>query len=376
MKVALAIARLSGGGAERSTMLLIKRLMHAHGVEFDVYTRGPVSGVLAGVRVFATPACRSSRWVSSASYIGLSVPRLVARKPYIIHAVQAYSPATIGVLAKSITRAPVIVKLTGSAELGEVAEIRRLPFSRTRVRLLSRVDRFVALTRIMGAELQSLGIPADRIEQIPNGVEIPPLAGVQRARKEVRRILGIGDSRFVALFVGRLSSEKRIDVLINAWREVTARIPDAVLLIVGAGGGVRDVEQPLRTQAASAVQAGSVVFVGQLADPQAYYAAADVFVLPSESEGMSNALLEAMASGLPVVTTQIPANEEVVQDGVHGVAVPAGDSRVLAEALLALAGEPDVRARMGAATRRTIEEGFSIDSVAGRYYDLYRRLNG
>ena len=120
--------------------------------------------------------------------------------------------------------------------------------------------------------------------------------------------------------------------------------------------------------------ADRVQFVGAVADPADYLRAADVFVLPSVAEGMSNSLLEAMATALPCVVSGIGGNTDLIADGQTGRLVGAATPEAWSQTLLELLEDPGGARRLGAAARRRIDSGFALNVVADRYLDLYRRM--
>jgi len=144
------------------------------------------------------------------------------------------------------------------------------------------------------------------------------------------------------------------------------------LILVGDG----PLRNRLEARAASGSLAGHVTFVGARTDVAEYLRAADLLVLPSRAEGMSNALLEAMACGIPVVASDLPANREVVgRDGRTGCLVAPEDAPGLARAIETLAKAPAGRREIGAAARALVEERFDIRKVAERYRSLYAQLS-
>ena len=153
----------------------------------------------------------------------------------------------------------------------------------------------------------------------------------------------------VAVWVGLLGAVKRVDLLLDA----VAQVPGLRLVVVGDG--------PLRDQVgrrcAAPDLAGRVQLAGQVSDPASLLAQADVFVLTSDAENCPLSLLEAMASGLPVVSTAVGGVPEVVRDGVDGLLCPAGDLAAVTSALGRLAADADLRARLGASARRRILDG-------------------
>jgi glycosyltransferase involved in cell wall biosynthesis len=238
---------------------------------------------------------------------------------------------------------------------------------RTGVRfILRRADLIVALSARACEDLVTyIGIPADRIRIVPNGV---PSAGFPlsdpSSRPAARIHIGIADLPTV-LYAGALVPEKGVDVAIEA----AARLPDIQLLVVGDGP-----ERGHLEALGQRVAPNRVVFAGTLAWPQAAYAAADAVVLPSRGgDSMPAVLVEAGYSGLPVVATPIGSIEEIVADGLTGIIVPADDPAALSDGIgLALASG----VILGAAARRYCLERFDIDVVAARWEDVLQEAAG
>ena len=218
--------------------------------------------------------------------------------------------------------------------------------------------RFVVLAGHQENDLLAKGVPPDRIFRVPNGVEIPAGAADLSSRE--------------ALFVGNFSQsveEKAFDVLLEAWAMVAQKDPLAHLVLLGDGDST-----PWRNMADALGLGASVRFAGWVAEPSDYYRRAAMFVLPSRSEGMSNALLEAQSWGLPCVVSDIPGNRAVVADGANGLIVPAGNVQALADAVVHLLGDAELRGRLGRAGREKAGKEFGLPTVAERLATVYRRL--
>lgn len=171
----------------------------------------------------------------------------------------------------------------------------------------------------------------------------------------------------VIVTVARLSPEKDIANLLRAAKRVVAEFPDARFEIAGDGPCRADLMK--LTEALNLGQ--HVVFHGEVRDIPSLLARARLFVLPSQSEGISLTLLEAMARGLPLVTTCVGGNPEVVADGVTGMLVPSGDPPALAQAIGTLLREPDRGRRMGRAGRERVENCFDIRKMMTQYESMY-----
>jgi glycosyltransferase involved in cell wall biosynthesis len=170
--------------------------------------------------------------------------------------------------------------------------------------------------------------------------------------------------------ISRLAWKKGIRHLIEATPYILESAPDAHVVIAGDG--------PLRAELEANADAlgvrDRVLFLGSRADTIELMAAFDVFVLPSVVEGMSNALLEAMAVGRPVVVTDVGGNPEVVVDGETGLVVPPADPHQLAASIVKLLEAPELAAEMGAAGRRRVLEHYQIDVMTRRIEELYEEL--
>ena len=203
-------------------------------------------------------------------------------------------------------------------------------------------------------------VPPGKLMVVRNGVDLGQFGAVARQPALPR-------GRLVT--VGRLDPIKDQATMLRAVRMAADRIPGLRLDIVGDGPSRQDLEA---LRAALGLD-GRVTFLGYHADVAPLLSAADAFVLSSISEGVSIALLEAMASGLPAIATDVGGNREVIVDGVTGVLTPAGSAEALAEAIVRLESDPAVLERMGLASRRRVEEEFNLHRVVARYEALYRR---
>jgi L-malate glycosyltransferase len=172
------------------------------------------------------------------------------------------------------------------------------------------------------------------------------------------------------VYVGRLHEQKGLDVLLTALAAVQSS-PSPALSLVGTG----PFEERLRALVYELGISGDVEFAGVRQSLTPLLHGADVFVLPSRAEGLSNSLLEAMAIGLPVVASAIPGNTDVIQSGVNGLLSDPGDPAALADALERLLSDGGLRRRLGEAARRTVEERFALEEVAARYRELYEELS-
>lgn len=222
------------------------------------------------------------------------------------------------------------------------------------------------------------GYPAEKIHVIRNGAHVPRL-DVAAERKRIRSELGIPASAKVAIMVSRLNPKKGVEDFIDTLPRVLAQLPDAWLVIAGnvvlASPGHEDAY--LKELAERARRLGAperILFTGLRRDVPSLLACADVSVLPSYSEGLPNSVIEAMASGLPVVATRVGGVPELVRPRHTGFLVPPGDVDSLAEALVTVLANPFLGKRLGEAGRVQIQSEFSFEKMFRETVALYARV--
>ncbi len=296
-------------------------------------------------------------WTLRRALIGL------ADQADVVHCHQGLWEAAAAGWARPKMTVPVVVQPAASGPYGEYSIWQRTRGADRLRRWILRCDHFVAISAEIEQELRAWGVPATRITRLASGVDTDEFAP---GRSELEDRL---PPRPRVLFVGRLHAQKNLPVLLHAWREVL-RGDSGSLLVVGDGPE----QVSLKTLATELGIADSVCWIGSTPDVLAYYRAADVFVLPSASEGMSNALLEAMATGLPPVVTRIGGNTDLVESERTGLVVAPDSVPALAEALRRLLRDRSLRQRLGQAARQHIVAHYSLASVVDRYELLYTRL--
>jgi UDP-glucose:(heptosyl)LPS alpha-1,3-glucosyltransferase len=227
-----------------------------------------------------------------------------------------------------------------------------------------RVRTLAAVSNGVAAELRR-HYPAARVVTTANGVDTDRYRPDAVLRDDVRRREGVQPTELVSLFVGGDWNHKGLAVAILGIGELErASVCDVRLWVVGRGD-----EERLRRLARSCGVEARVRFFGQQADPRPFYQAADLFLMPSRYEAFSLAMLEAAASGLPLVTTPVNGTAELVGDDAGGIIIERSPAAVAA-AIARLRSEPSLRARMGAAAReRSLPYGWgeSIDSILDEY---------
>ena len=230
--------------------------------------------------------------------------------------------------------------------------------------VLRSFDQVVAVSEDVRRRLLGAGVKQQKIHLVRNGVVVEVFADAQQRRKARR---GVDSSIRVGL-VGRLAPEKGVDVFLRAASEVAARFPTAQFLIAGDGPDRATLQALLKDLGLL----GRAELVGRQDDMPGVFASLDLLVSASRHEGLPIALLEGMASGLPVVATSVGAVPQVVQDGQTGLLVEPEDPKALGEAIARLLADPDEREAFGVAGRMRVMEHFSARRMASDYMAVYR----
>lgn len=229
----------------------------------------------------------------------------------------------------------------------------------------------MVLNEGMIAEAIADGFPREQLVWMPNPVD----TGVFRPARpgetaEWRRRHGIPGDADVVIYVGRLSREKGLPGLLKGFAAASRNAPDAVLLLVGDGALLAE----LQTLAKELnLRPGQIRFIGRVPVNEVpfWLGASDIYALTSPNEGFSCALLEAMSAGLASVVSAIPANLQLIDDGVHGLTVPWDDAQAIGEAFLRLFGDAEWAEKMGGAARQRVVENYSTERVIERYEKVF-----
>ncbi|MHC5538645.1 glycosyltransferase family 4 protein [Singulisphaera rosea] len=281
----------------------------------------------------------------------------------VVHTHQALWEAVATGLGRTWLRgAPTLVQPASSGYYGEAEELARtrgFPLLRRAILLNSS---FAAISEDIERQWRGLGVSSEKMTRTASGVDAEHFRpGTSALEKDLL-------PRPRVVFTGRLHPQKNLDVLLEAWPQVASRTT-ANLILIGQG--------PERDRLTAKVQAlgisGRVQFTGALPDPADALRAADVFVLPSVAEGMSNSLLEAMSTGLPCLATNIGGNTDLLKDGV-GILVEPDRPQEWTDALIEVLENRSRAKQLGDAARRRIEDEYALPVVVDRYLKLYREL--
>jgi glycosyltransferase involved in cell wall biosynthesis len=241
--------------------------------------------------------------------------------------------------------------------------------------MLKRADCAIAISGEITARLAQFGAAPKKVVQIPNVVDLSIFSpATAERRRALRERFGLNSETIAVLYVGRLSRAKGVMMLIEGWSRINAKYPEARLVMVGGGADSWDnCEADIVEYVRAHALGRSVTLAGHSTAVHEYLQAADLFVSPSDYEGFSLTLVEAMGCALPIVTTAVGAAPEIIDNGVSGFLCAPKDEQSWQSALESALGQqsrwPDVGRRA-----RAVAEGFDIPQVVARYLALLREL--
>lgn len=345
------------GGAERQ-LLGLANYMSSGDLEVTIFTRS-LEKVSSREFFSGTLVIRAAGFCYPYFFlVRLFFHIIKNRKKYsIIHVHTLNSPMLVSVLAGFFLKIPVIVKVTRSGKGSQLARIKKSVFYGTLSIVLFKVaSRVIAITSDVRSSLINLGVPENKIVDIPNGVEV--YAGIEKQYKSIKFV-----------YIGRLIKRKRVDLLLSCWADADTGNRSKLEII----GGGPELER-LKKLACKLNINSSVEFSGCLPHAQIMETLdnSQVFVLPSDSEGMSNALLEAMSFGNAVIVARIDANNELVMHKKTGLNFDTKED--LVKSLALLAKNSNEVARLSQEAKSYVTANFSFQTVANAYIELYREL--
>jgi glycosyltransferase involved in cell wall biosynthesis len=299
----------------------------------------------------------------------VAVRRLAAhlreRRTDVLHA-HMFRAELLGARAARLAGTPAFVATVHSSRVRSADDVAAL------AALNPLFDHLVAPSEFIAAKLRREGRGPVPLTVAPNGVDLERFAHPSPAtRRAARTSLGVPVDAFLVGVVARLEPEKGHRHLLAAWPAVSEAIPQAWLVVAGTGsldGSLRDQARAMPDEIAH-----RVVFAGDQTDVPALTAALDLAALPSIREAQGIALLEAMASGVPVVASAVGGIPETVRDDREGLLVPPVDPAALSTAIVRLARDESTRARLAASGRRRVEDRFGLDGSVRQITTVYEQ---
>jgi sugar transferase (PEP-CTERM/EpsH1 system associated) len=369
LRIIHVINSLGVGGAERGTLKVMEGLDAQHFDQNLCTIRG------ADPQLAYSPLLKDRLLMAGQAKPGFQflLFQLVSifrnRKPHIVHS--RNWGAIEAVLAGRIAGVPVVIHSEHGYELDMLSglPLRRRALRRACYPMCDAV--FTVSRQLQEYHGAQVGISPKQIRVIPNGVDTRLYAPDEYRRQQARERFGFAPEHFVLGSVGRLVPIKGHDTMLRAGEVLLERNKNVRLLIVGAGPELERLRSYVES---SPLLKNRVVFAGAISDVAECYHAMDVFVLPSICEGMSNTLLEGMASGLPCVATNVGGNPELVSHGQEGFLFSPGDVSQLAGFVQQIDNDGILRARLAAAARQRAVSCFSLERMMAAYTNLYCEL--
>ena len=374
IRVAHVITRLCKGGAQENTFHSV-RLADTDRFEVDLYsgpTFGPEGSIEDAVCAAGIPIRRVDgliREVSPAQDIAalLRLTRMLRAGRYDIVHTHTSKAGFVGRMAARLAGVPVIIHTPhGNIFDGY--------FSPLKTRVFMWMERFASSFTDCVIELTSGGIEEhlaagigrrEQFEVIFSGIDLTPYESAIAKRDQTRAGLNADADTILVGGVGRLETVKGFQYFIEAAHKAVAADPRLKFVLAGQGSletSLRGLAQPM---------ADRFVFLGPRNDVPDIMAALDIFVLPSLNEGMGRVLLEAGAAGVPSVAARVGGVPDVIQDEKTGILTPVRDADALARAILTLAGDADMRAKMGRAAREFVAPAYSLENMVLKLETLY-----
>lgn len=360
------------GGAERQAERLSAYLVQ-HDIQVTVLTKHAPNlkryETKDGYDIIRVSGFGSGKMKTFTFVLGAIWAMLFKIKPFdILHAHLVYAPAFAAIIAGKLLGKKTIVRFRSSGAGNDLATSKSNLRGIFRMAVLKHwADCFIVLTQEMQNELILNDYNPNRIQRMYNGVDTDhyfPLA-IKERNLEL-----IADGKIVLLFIGRLHPVKNLPLLLNALKKALSQCPNLYLLLIGEG---EEREALIKLINELNLQA-YVNFVGSTPNVLEYLQRADIFVLSSLREGISNSLLEAMSCGLACIATDVGAAREILDEGNCGVLVKSDDVDEFANAIIRLASDTTEIERLGKLARFKVVNHYSINSVGESYINLYHKI--
>lgn len=384
------------GGMETQARNLAT-ILRDQGVEQIIVTRRTSSElasseVVDGIPVFRSgPSGRSSRfrWLFMLTCIPLLIRK---RKMYDVILVPGFRVLGIAAVLltvllgkRSVLKAECIGEMSGefftggldSLKMKRSAFLFRMLLS-LRNRWLAKASAFVSMYTEMTGEFEDNGAPAEKITMIPQSVDQNKYCSASAEEKqELRQKLGLPANDRLAIFTGRIVSYKGVPVLVDVWRKIRDAYSDVTLVICGDGGvDIFACEDEIKAFVKEHKLEDSILLPGAVRNVDEYMRAADMFVLPTENDAFPLCLLEAMACGMPIITTTVGAIKDVITHEDTGLVMQPGSGEELHVCLTRLLDDAALGKRIGLRAREEVDAKYTRDIVARQYVALFNKSMG
>jgi len=284
------------------------------------------------------------------------------------------------VFFSKILRKPILTTLTLIGNDDPISLLQKSFLWRVEARTMKYVDKIICKSSAIKKRCLKAGIPDYKLHKIPNGTNTKVFFPVHTHWSlMLRKSLCLSEDQFIVVFIGSVSPRKGCDILFDAWDEVQRNNPKSQLLVIGPYETIlndyNNLEWAEKLQSlVNNEMENRILFLGHVPHSKValYLQAADCFVLPSKSEGLPNALLEAMATGLPVITSNIPGvTTDIVQNMHDGIILKSNNFNYLALEIERVIRDRELRYKLSQNALEKISRYYSIDIIAKKHADLY-----
>jgi glycosyltransferase involved in cell wall biosynthesis len=242
--------------------------------------------------------------------------------------------------------------------------------------ILKKADAFSAISPEIMSEWTSSGILSEKIRLIPNSVDTRRFVPVKSGEKiALRKKLNLPQNITIAIYTGRLVSYKGLPLLLKVWDDIRRKHENVLLILAGTGGlDIHNCEEVLREYVKANRLENQVVFTGALQNVPEYLQASDLFVFPTENDAFPSSIVEAMACGLPVVSTPVGAIKTIITNGKTGLLIQPGNAEHLYQALDVILSNKEMASHLGKAAYQSVQALYSAEIVSKKYLTLFQSL--
>ncbi|MHC4476806.1 MAG: glycosyltransferase family 4 protein [Planctomycetota bacterium] len=249
-------------------------------------------------------------------------------------------------------------------------------FLKVRNSILEKADAFVAVSKEVAEELANHDVSPEKVQAIPNCVDTKVFCPVDEKQKQaLRRKLGIPEKTRIVTFTGRLVTYKGLPLLLRVWKEISRKHGDACLYLIGSGGlDIHNCEAELRKYVRTNDLQNSMHFTGSVNNVHEYLKASDIFVFPTENEAFGVSLIEAMACGLPAISTAVGGVNDILIHEQNGFVIEPGSFDLLYNALEKMLTDASLLVHLGNKACQTVRSNYSIPIIMGKYVQLFSNV--
>jgi glycosyltransferase involved in cell wall biosynthesis len=383
------------GGGESQTRVLAASLRNRNFQVLIITRRCSDSwkeiDLVDGVSVYRIPPVGTGRFTRWFMLFWSLLALAKTRSQYDVVYVSGFKSLGLSaVLAAKLLRKRCILKADSNGEMsGEffAAGLKKFGLTPTSIivrillsgrnKILRGANYFVAITTGIAEELKSEGVDPSSIALISNGIDTDRFSRITAFEKQsLRQTLVIPRKGIIITYAGRLVSYKGLPLLLRVAEVIQSEFDHVGFVLIGSGGfDMHNCEDELKKFVKAKGLEESIYFAGEVDNVHEYLQASDIFVLPSEEDAFPLALVEAMACGLPVISTPVGGIKEIITDRQNGLLVQARDFQQLYQVISGLIRDPTLSASLGTAAVQTVQERYSAGIIIQKYCELFRRVH-